>query len=122
MASSIRKSPGCLKRYEGAKKCCLQKLFIKKNVNALSLLNKTNNTESLPSVRSFWLKIDRYKVLIRNRDDLANKRPPGAPKTFSVNIEKDYVENGKNILRKKKRRTPWRFGWNNPFNFNIKTS
>ena len=28
--------------------------------------------------------------------------------------------NGKNILRKKKRPTPWRFDWNNLFNFNIK--
>ena len=30
------------------------------------------------------------------------------------------VGNGKNILRKKKRPTPWRFDWTNPFKFNIK--
>ena len=65
---------------------------IKKNVNGLSLLNKTDNAESLTSVQSFWLKIGRYKVSIRNRDDLANQGPPGQPKTFNLNIEKDYVE------------------------------
>jgi len=65
---------------------------IKKNVNGLSLLNKTDNAGSLPSVESFWLKIGRYKVPIRNRDDVVNKRPPGPPKTFNVIIDKDYVE------------------------------
>jgi hypothetical protein len=65
---------------------------VKKNVNGLSLLNKTDNAGSLPSVESFWLKIGRYKVPIRNRDDVVNKRPPGPPKTFNVIIDKDYVE------------------------------
>ena len=40
---------------------------VKKNVNDLSLIDKTNNAGSLPSVQSFWLKIGRYKVSIRNR-------------------------------------------------------
>ncbi len=65
---------------------------IKKNVNGLSLLDKTDNAGSLPSVQSFWLKIGHYKVSIRNRDDLANQGPPGPPKTFNVIIDKDYVE------------------------------
>ncbi len=58
----------------------------------MSLLNKTDHAVSLPSVQSFWLKIGRYKVPIRNRDDVVNKRPPGPPKTFNVIIDKDYVE------------------------------
>jgi hypothetical protein len=65
---------------------------IKKDVYGLSLLNKTDNAGSLPSVQSFWLKIGRYKVSIRNRDDLANQGLPGPPKTFNVIIDKDYVE------------------------------
>ena len=65
---------------------------IKKNVNGLSLLNKTDKARSLSSVQSLWLKLGHYKVSIRNRDDLANQGPPGSPKTFSLIIEKDYVE------------------------------
>ena len=65
---------------------------IKNNVNGLSLLNKTDNAGSLPSVKSFWLKIGRYKVPIRNRDDVVHQGPPGPPKTFNVIIDKDCVE------------------------------
>jgi len=65
---------------------------IKKNVNDLSLLNKKNFAGYPPNVLSLWLKIGRYKVSIRNRDDLVNERPPGLLKTVIVIIDKDFVE------------------------------
>ena len=65
---------------------------IKKNGNDLSLLNKKNFAGYPPNVLSLRLKIGRYKVSIRNRDDLVNERPPGLLKTFIVIIDKDFVE------------------------------
>ncbi len=45
-----------------------------------------------PNVTSLWLKLNRYKISIRNRDDLINEGPPGPWKTFIGVLDKEYVE------------------------------
>jgi hypothetical protein len=64
----------------------------KDNASFLKYWNNKKYSYRSPNVCPLWLKLDRYKVTIRERDDVIGAGIPGEPKEFIVVLDKDYVQ------------------------------
>lgn len=63
----------------------------KDNASFLKHWNNQKYSYRPPNVCPLWLKLDRYKVTIRQRDDVIGAGIPGEPKEFIVVLDKDTI-------------------------------
>jgi len=65
---------------------------MQKNIRGVEYWHKYKHELRAPNVFPLWLKLDTYKVSIRNRDDVIDEGPPGTDKTFMVVLDKEHVK------------------------------
>ncbi len=68
------------------------KPYVLKNKKALTFWDKKISINRSPNVISLWLKLDTYKISIRNRDDIVDEGLTGTWKTFITILDKEYIE------------------------------
>ena len=65
---------------------------VKKKDGPSEYLDRSKYAYRPPNVKPIWLKLGRYSVQIRQRDDLIGEKSTGPMKTFVVVLDQEYVE------------------------------